>query len=40
MNEIWINMTGIEVHKVSDGEGEWITIDISDAIEESTPPGD
>ena len=37
VDELWINMTALEVHKVGDGEGEWITIDISDAIEESAP---
>ena len=37
VDELWINMTGLEVHKVGDEEGEWIPIDISDAIEKSAP---
>jgi hypothetical protein len=32
VDALWINMTELEVHKASDGEGEWISIDISDAI--------
>ena len=36
VDELWIKMTGLEVHKVGEGEGQWISIDISDAIEEAT----
>ena len=38
VDELWIKMTGLEVHKV--GEGQWISIDISDAIEEATEEGE
>jgi hypothetical protein len=34
VNAIWINMTELEVHKV-DGEGEWISINITDTFEET-----
>ncbi len=33
VDELWINITALEVHKTGDGDGEWIPIDISDAIE-------
>jgi hypothetical protein len=33
VNALWINMTELEVHK-ADGEGEWITINITDTFEE------
>ena len=40
VDELWIKMTGLEVHKVGEGEGQWISIDISDAIEEATEEGE
>jgi hypothetical protein len=40
VDALWIKMTALEVHKVGDGDGEWIPIDIQDAIDESTPEGD
>ena len=35
-NALWINMTALEIHNASDGK--WITINIEDAVELSTPP--
>jgi hypothetical protein len=32
VDALWIKMTALEVHKVGEGDGEWITIDIQDAI--------
>ena len=45
VDELWIKMTGLEVHKVGEGDGgeddgKWIPIDISAAIEEATPTED
>jgi hypothetical protein len=36
IDALWINMTALEVHKAGEGDGEWISIDIKDAIDEST----
>jgi hypothetical protein len=40
VDALWINMTALEVHKAGEGDGEWITIDIQDAIDASTPPNE
>ena len=40
VDALWINMTALEVHKAGEADGEWITIDIQDAIDESTPEGE
>jgi len=36
VDALWINMTALEVHKVGEGDGEWMTIDIQDAIYEQS----
>ncbi len=40
VDALWIKLTAVEVHKVGDGDGEWITIDIQDEIDTKNPGGD
>jgi hypothetical protein len=40
VDALWIKLTAIEVHKVGDGDGEWILVDIQDAIDTKNPGGD
>ena len=33
VDALWIKMTTLEVHKVGEGDGEWMQVDIQDAID-------